>query len=104
MLGVLLLIGLMWVFTNESRASYSDYKGTVCCLSDSYFVEDGQASPLRMMYVDLDNGQRVEVPIRYRQFFVHYEQHGRILVRRSAKKEGSHPRYMAVRYLDADNR
>lgn len=101
-LGLLLSLGFVWVVHNESSADYSDYVGTVCCLSDSYYVESERSQPLRMMFVDLDNGSRVEVPIRYQQFFVHYRKNGRILVRHSENKRGPHPRYMAVRYLSAE--
>jgi len=103
--GVVLILGIgfAWVIKNEVSGSYEDYTGTICCLSDSYYVESERSNPLRMMFVDLDNGRRVEVPVMYREFFVPYSPKARVLVRRVRDKNGPHPRFIAVRYLNATN-
>ena len=100
--GLILLIsaGFSWIFYNEMSANYTDHAGTVCCLSSSYFVVSERAPPLKMMVVDLDNGRKVEVPVMYKEFFVPYSPNKRVLVRQVKSKSGSHPRFIAVRYLN----
>ncbi|USA41603.1 hypothetical protein NCG89_08725 [Spongiibacter taiwanensis] len=89
----------VWHLHNEASARYTEFTGTVCCLSDAYFVESEQSKPLKMMIVDLDIGRRVEVPVMHAQFYVPYHRNGRIIIRRVTNKSGPHPRYIAVRYL-----
>ena len=103
-LGVILAAGAILVLRNEVRATYTDHFGTVCCLSDSYFVLSERAPPLRMMYVDLDNGARVEVPLGPGKSLALFQPDARVLVRQTHKAVGPYARYVAIRFAsDGDS-
>ena len=102
-LSLIVLVGFIYVFVNSSSARYTDHIGTVCCMSEKYYADGDREPALKMMTVDLDDGRRVDVPIRYREFFVSYLRGHRILVRQVRNMKGAHPRFMAVRYLAREN-
>jgi hypothetical protein len=95
--GVLFALGVGFVFFNSSTVTYQEHTGTVCCLSDSYYVSGAGkgAAEKKMMTIDLDNGRRVDVPI----IRIPYIAGGRILIREVKGKIGPHPRFFAARYL-----
>ena len=100
-LGALLILGFGFVIWNSSNAKYSDHVGTVCCLSEKYYVTHSgkAATEHKMMKVDLDSGRSVEVPILH----IPYKAGGRVLVREVKGKLGPHLRIYAVRYLASEN-
>ena len=96
-------IGFAVVILNSSAARYQDFTGTVCCMADGYFSVGDREPALKMMTIHLDDGRSVDVPIRYKEHFVSYVPKKRVLVRQVKNKKGSHPRFMAVRYLSNEN-
>ena len=62
---VILTLALPFIVSYHSEAEYKELEGVVCCLSKNHVVYSAKFNDVaKLMYVDLQSGIRVEVPIR----------------------------------------